>query len=118
MPFTSFSEYDTMNGKKMPVWFAPDESRSLLRFAGPNWTSVRKAKEGEVLPPVWLPDLRAAEGGRVHRKAMPVILTAKEEPRRLATRVVGRGQGVQRALPDGSLKIVASGAGGQAELAV
>ena len=50
VPFTSFSEYDTIDGKKVPVWFAPDESRPLLAFAGiwTNWTSVRKAKEGEI----------------------------------------------------------------------
>src|SRR5436309_13145707 len=30
VPFTSFSEYDTIDGKKVPVWFAPDESRPLL----------------------------------------------------------------------------------------
>jgi putative SOS response-associated peptidase YedK len=52
VPFTSFSEYDTIDGKKVPVWFAPDESRPLLAFAGlwTNWTSVRKAREGEVSP--------------------------------------------------------------------
>jgi putative SOS response-associated peptidase YedK len=49
-PFTSFSEFDTIDGKKVPVWFASDESRPLLCFAGlwTNWTSVRKVKEGEV----------------------------------------------------------------------
>src|SRR6202163_4007194 len=30
--FTSFSEYDTIEGKKVPVWFAADESRPLLCF--------------------------------------------------------------------------------------
>jgi putative SOS response-associated peptidase YedK len=50
VPFSSFSEYDTIDGKKVPKWFAPDEGRPLLAFAGlwTNWTSVRKAKEGEV----------------------------------------------------------------------
>ena len=51
VPFTSFSEYETgPDGKKIPVWFALDESRPLAAFAGiwTNWTSVRKAKEGEV----------------------------------------------------------------------
>src|ERR1700724_1007606 len=50
VPFTSFSEYDSIDGKKTPVWFAADESRPLMCFAGlwTNWTSVRKAKEGEV----------------------------------------------------------------------
>jgi putative SOS response-associated peptidase YedK len=50
VPFTSFSEYDAIDGKKVPIWFAPNESRPLLSFAGlwTNWTSVRKAKEGEI----------------------------------------------------------------------
>lgn len=51
VPFTSFSEYETTpDKKKIPVWFALDESRPLAAFAGiwTNWTSVRKAKEGEV----------------------------------------------------------------------
>src|SRR5271163_1749126 len=41
-PFTSFSEYDTIDGKKTPVWFAPDETRPLLCFAGlwTKWSSV------------------------------------------------------------------------------
>src|SRR3954453_19168910 len=50
VPFTSFSEYDTIDGKKVPEWFAPEQSRPLLAFGGlwTNWASVRKAKEGEV----------------------------------------------------------------------
>jgi putative SOS response-associated peptidase YedK len=44
----SFSDYDTIDGKKVPVWFAADESRPLLCFAGlwTNWTSVRKGQGG------------------------------------------------------------------------
>jgi hypothetical protein len=30
VPFTSFFEYDTIDGKKVPVWFAIDESRPAL----------------------------------------------------------------------------------------
>jgi putative SOS response-associated peptidase YedK len=44
VPFTSFSEYDTVDGKKVPVWFAAGEERPLLAFAGlwTHWTSVRR----------------------------------------------------------------------------
>ena len=38
VPFTSFSEYDTVDGKKVPVWFAADAMRPLLSFAG-LWTN-------------------------------------------------------------------------------
>ena len=50
VPLTSFSEYDTIDGKKVPVWFAAGDDRPLLAFAGlwTHWTSVRKAREGEV----------------------------------------------------------------------
>lgn len=50
VPFTSFSEYETTpEGKKVPVWFALDETRPLAAFAAiwTNWTCVRKVKEGE-----------------------------------------------------------------------
>lgn len=55
VPFTSFSEYDTVDGKKVPVWLALDDARPLLAFAGlwTNWTSVRKAKEGEITADVF-----------------------------------------------------------------
>jgi putative SOS response-associated peptidase YedK len=51
VPFTSFSEYETVtDGKKIPVWFALGENRPLAYFAGirTSWTSVRRAKEGKV----------------------------------------------------------------------
>jgi putative SOS response-associated peptidase YedK len=47
VPFTSFSEFNKQAGGN--IWFAFDESRPLAFFAGihvPNWTSVRKVKEG------------------------------------------------------------------------
>lgn len=83
VPFTSFSEYDTIDDKKVPVWFALDESRPLLAFAGfwTNWTSVRKAKEGEITADLYgfLSCAPNAEVGKVHPKAMPAILTTAEE---------------------------------------
>jgi putative SOS response-associated peptidase YedK len=83
VPFTSFSEYDTIEGKKVPVWFAADESWPLMGFAGlwTNWTSVRKAREGEVTADIFgfLTCEANAEVGRLHPKAMPAILTTPEE---------------------------------------
>src|SRR3954468_16738163 len=52
VPFTSFSENEALpDGSHPPVWFALAEDRPLACFAGiwvPQWTSVRKVKEGEI----------------------------------------------------------------------
>ena len=84
VPFTSFSEYETApDKKKIPVWFAFDESRPLAAFAGiwTNWTSVRKAKEGEVTCDLYafLTTDANADVAPIYPKAMPVILTTDEE---------------------------------------
>ena len=52
-----------------------------MAFAGiwTDWTSVRKAKEGEVTADVFgfLTTEPSAEVGKVHPKPMPVILTTR-----------------------------------------
>jgi putative SOS response-associated peptidase YedK len=47
VPLTSFSEYETIDGKKVPVWFAAGDDRPLLAFAGlwTPWTSVRRPRK-------------------------------------------------------------------------
>jgi putative SOS response-associated peptidase YedK len=46
VPFTSFSEYDTIDGKKVPVWFAIDEKRPLLALAG-IWSDLDLRAQGK-----------------------------------------------------------------------
>lgn len=115
VPFTSFSEYETtLDSKKVPVWFALDESRPLAAFAGiwTNWTCVRKTKEGEVTCDLYafLTTDPNAEVAPVHPKAMPVILTTQEDIDTWLQAPTSEALRLQRPSPDGTLKIVARGA--------
>lgn len=114
VPFTSFSEYETTpEGKKIPVWFVLDESRPLACFAGiwTNWTSVRKAKEGEVTADLYAFLTTDANGdvAPIHPKAMPVVLTSDEEIDLWLRAQTADAMALQKPLADGVLKIVAKG---------
>lgn len=111
VPFTSFSEFNKAEGGD--IWFALDDSRPLAVFAGiwANWTSVRKAKEGETTNDLFGFLTTEPNGvvGAIHPKAMPVILTAPDEIEAWLTAPADEALKLQRPLPDTALTIVARG---------
>ena len=123
VPFTSFSEPETLDdGKKQVAWFALGEDRPLGFFAGicTRWTSVRKVKEGETTNELFafLTTEPNAEVALIHPKAMPVILTEPEEIETWLTAPAADALKLQRPLPDGRLKIVSRGPSRTAEAAL
>ena len=115
MPWTSFCEYADTKPRKTPTWFALDDSRPLAFFAGiwATWHGVRGTKanpvKGEHQLFGFLTCAANAEIGAIHPKAMPVILTTKAEIETWMTAPAEEALKLQRPLPDGSLKIVATG---------
>ncbi|MGI9354546.1 MAG: SOS response-associated peptidase, partial [Rhizobiaceae bacterium] len=113
VPFTRFSENRKGPGRPEAVWFALNESRPLAFFAGiwTQWTLVRKLKEGETTDNLFavLTTTANAEVRAVHPKAMPVILTTKDEVDTWLSANVTEAMKLKRPLPDGSLQLVAEG---------
>lgn len=115
VPFTSFSEPAPQpDGTKPPGWFAFGEERPLAFFAGihvPQWTSVRKVREGETTNDLFafLTCDANKEVAVIHPKAMPVILTTRDEIETWLMAPTAEALKLQRPLQDGSLEIVAIG---------
>lgn len=112
IPFTSFSEFNRDAGGD--IWFAFDDTRPLAFFAGiwaPQWTSVRKIKEGTVTTDLFafLTTEPNDIVGAIHEKAMPVILTTPDEVETWLTAPWEEAKTLQRPLPDGVLQIVRRG---------
>ncbi len=88
VPVTSFAEPDPSakeeGGRTPNAWFARDESKPLMFFAGvhvPNWQSVRKVKDGLTIDDLYGFLTTDANGlvKPIHEKAMPVLLLSREE---------------------------------------
>ena len=115
VPFTSFCEYEDTKPKKTPTWFAADESRPTLCFAGiwRPWTGTRGTKAAPVEGDHFLYSFLTCPPngivGPIHPKAMPVILTTPAECETWLSAPTEIALQLQRPLPDDVLRIVARG---------
>ena len=76
---------------------------SISARCGKSWKPINHGLRSE-----YIPDPNA-EVAPIHPKAMPVILTTPEEIETWMTAPTPEALKLQRALPDGSLRIVARG---------
>lgn len=107
VPVERFSE---PGADRKPVWFQPADGAAMF-FAGietRGWTSIRKVKDGETTDDLFgfLTCPPNAEVGRVHPKAMPVILRTSDEWDAWLHASWDIAKHLQRPLPDGALELV------------
>ena len=114
VPATSFCEPHHVT--KQNHWFALREDRPLFFFAGiwtPQWTSVRKVKEGETTHDLYafVTTHANAEVKPIHPKAMPLILQTVDEIEFWLRATPAECIAFQeKGMPDGLLTIVNRGA--------
>ncbi|MER8816441.1 SOS response-associated peptidase [Mesorhizobium sp. M0965] len=117
VPVTSFAEpsptpgdKDSETGIQRNFWFALSEDRPLFFFAGlwTRWQGVRKVKEGPGDHELYafLTTKPNALIEPIHEKAMPVILTTREEAETWLTAPWSEAKRLQRTAPDDALVIV------------
>ena len=125
VPATRFCEWEDTKPRKTKVWFALTERQAeddadgepLFFFAGiwTRWQGVRKKAEGPMEHEVFgfLTTEANAVVKPIHPKAMPVLLTTREEVETWMSAPASEALKLQRPLPDGLMRIL--GRGDQAE---
>jgi putative SOS response-associated peptidase YedK len=110
VPATAFCEWTGVKGSQRKVWFALNDNQPLFFFAGiwTRWSGVRKKKEGEAAHELFgfLTCEPNAIVRPIHPKAMPVLLTRREEVETWLAAPIEEAVKLQRPLPDGQLKII------------
>lgn len=115
VPLTRFAEPDPASriegGRTPNAWFASTADEPLMFFAGiwlKDWTSVRKIKEGPITIDLFAFLTTEPNGivAPIHQKAMPVLLTTKDEVAAWLAAPWEEARALQRHLPDDKLKIV------------
>jgi putative SOS response-associated peptidase YedK len=115
VPLTRFAEPDPASkvegGRTPNAWFARSPDEPLMFFAGiraKDWTSVRKVKDGLVTIDLFA--FLTTEPNTIvkpiHPKAMPVLLTSKDEVEAWLTAPWEEARALQRPLPDNLLQLI------------
>lgn len=118
VPATAFSEYgsrpDPVTRRKPLHWFALDDTRPLFFFAG-IWTtwqgtrgSARTPRPGQHELFAFLTCEPNGLVAPIHPKAMPVVLTRKDEIEMWLSADWSQARALQRPLPDDQLILVQS----------
>jgi putative SOS response-associated peptidase YedK len=115
VPATSFAEPDNNQGpRSIWTWFAREESRSLMFFAGiwREWEGERGPKsnreEGKHLLFSFLTTDASHDVAPVHSDATPVLLLDEEARERWMNAPWEEARDLQTPAPPGSLRIVAT----------
>ena len=117
VPVSSFAELSPTSNDKDPetdiqrnYWFARGEDRPLFFFAGmwTRWQGVRRVKDGPRDFELYgfMTTKPNALIAPIHEKAMPVILTTREEIETWLTAPWSEARNLQRTAPDDALVIV------------